>query len=80
MTFVITEHLDLSLVQIDFEKHQLEEWEIATIIVQVESRLHTTAAFVNKYRSLLELDISCQRDYLAGVYQSEISTYLSMET
>ena len=33
MTFVITEHLDLLLVQIDFEKHQLEEWEIATIIV-----------------------------------------------
>jgi hypothetical protein len=34
-TFVITEHLDLSLMQIDFEKHQLEEWEVATIIFQV---------------------------------------------
>jgi hypothetical protein len=45
MTSVITEHLDLSLVQIDFEKYQLEEWEIATIIVQVESRLYIGAAF-----------------------------------
>jgi hypothetical protein len=43
---VITEHLDLSLVQIDFDKHQLEEWEIATITVQVESRLHIGAAFL----------------------------------
>jgi hypothetical protein len=80
MTFVITEHLDLSILQIDFEKHQLEEWEIATIIVQVESHLYIGAAFVNKYRSLKELDISCQWDYLAGVYLLEISTYLSRET
>ena len=80
MTFVITEHLDLSLVQIDFEKHQLEEWEIATIIVQVGSRLYIGAASVNKYRSLKELNISCQWGYLAGVYLSEISTYPSKET
>jgi hypothetical protein len=38
MTFVITEYLDLSLAQINFEMHQLEEWEMATIIDQVANR------------------------------------------
>ena len=33
LTSVITELLDLLLMQVDFEKHLLEEWEIAIIIV-----------------------------------------------
>ncbi len=35
-SFVITEYLELSLAQVDFHRYDLEEWEIATIVVQVE--------------------------------------------
>lgn len=33
--FLITEHLDVSMPQLDVRKYQLEEWEIATIISEV---------------------------------------------
>jgi hypothetical protein len=35
--FLITEHLHLSISQLDFQKYELEEWEIATIIAEVQA-------------------------------------------
>jgi serine/threonine protein kinase len=35
--FLITEHLHLSILQLDFQKYELEEWEIATIIAEVQA-------------------------------------------
>jgi serine/threonine protein kinase len=37
--FLIAEHLDVSMSQLDIRKHQLEEWEIATIISEVRTPL-----------------------------------------
>ena len=34
-TLLVTEHLDISLAQLDFQSHELEEWEIATIVAEV---------------------------------------------
>lgn len=34
-TLLVTEHLDISLAQLDFQSHELEEWEIATIAAEV---------------------------------------------
>ena len=35
--FLVTEHLDISISQLEFQKHELEEWEIATIITEVST-------------------------------------------
>jgi hypothetical protein len=32
---LVTEHLDISLTQLDFQSYELEEWEIATIVAEV---------------------------------------------
>ncbi|KFY26010.1 hypothetical protein V491_01503 [Pseudogymnoascus sp. VKM F-3775] len=32
---VVTEHLDISLAQLDFQSDEIEEWEIATIVAEV---------------------------------------------
>lgn len=32
---LVTEHLDISLAQLDFQSYELEEWEIATIVAEV---------------------------------------------
>ena len=37
--FVITENLGISISQLDFQKFELEEWEIATIIAEVLAHL-----------------------------------------
>lgn len=34
---LVTEHLDISLDQLDFQSYALEEWEIATIVAEVGS-------------------------------------------
>jgi hypothetical protein len=34
--FQVTEHLDISLSQLEFQKCELEEWEMATIIAEVQ--------------------------------------------
>lgn len=34
---IVTEHLDISLDQLDFQSYELEEWEMATIIAEVGS-------------------------------------------
>lgn len=36
---VVTEHLDISLAQLDFQSYEIEEWEIATIVAEVGNRL-----------------------------------------
>lgn len=36
---VITEYLDISLSQLDFQSYGIEEWEIATIVAEVGNRL-----------------------------------------
>lgn len=36
---VVTEHLDISLAQLDFQSYKTEEWEIATIVAEVGNRL-----------------------------------------
>lgn len=46
MTFIIIEYLDLSLAQVDFAKHQLEEWEIASIIIQVGNCSYICALYL----------------------------------
>jgi hypothetical protein len=33
--FVVTEHLDISLSQLEVQEYELEEWEMATIIAEV---------------------------------------------
>jgi hypothetical protein len=35
--FQVTEHLDISLSQLEIQKYELEEWEMATIIVEVQA-------------------------------------------
>ncbi|KFY50759.1 hypothetical protein V495_00100 [Pseudogymnoascus sp. VKM F-4514 (FW-929)] len=47
---VVTEHLDISLAQLDFQSYKTEEWEIATIVAEVLKGL--------TYMS--SKDISCQ--------------------
>lgn len=34
--FVVTEYLEISLAQLDFQTYHLEEWEVATIILEVQ--------------------------------------------
>lgn len=41
-SFLIMEHLDISISQLDFQKYELEEWEIATIISEVMATFHDT--------------------------------------
>ncbi len=36
---VVTEHLDISLAQLDFQSYEVEEWEIATIVAEVGNHL-----------------------------------------
>ncbi|PMD60256.1 uncharacterized protein K444DRAFT_485539, partial [Hyaloscypha bicolor E] len=33
--FLVTEHFHISILQLELQKYELEEWEIATIIVEV---------------------------------------------
>jgi serine/threonine protein kinase len=35
--YVISEYLDLSLLNLNFTQYPLEEWEIATIVTEVET-------------------------------------------
>jgi hypothetical protein len=35
--FLVTEHLHIFISQLDFRKYELEEWEIATIIAEVQA-------------------------------------------
>ncbi len=35
--FQVTEHLDISLSQLEIQKYELEEWEMATIIAEVKA-------------------------------------------
>jgi hypothetical protein len=35
--FLVTEHLHISISQLEFQKYELEEWEIATIIAEVQA-------------------------------------------
>lgn len=46
-TFIISEALPLSVEQLDFEDHGLEEWEFATILNQVRKVISQTALFTN---------------------------------
>lgn len=34
-SFLVMEHLDLAISQLSFQKHELEEWEIATVVSEV---------------------------------------------
>ncbi|KFY30281.1 hypothetical protein V494_08198 [Pseudogymnoascus sp. VKM F-4513 (FW-928)] len=69
---VVTEHLDISLAQLDFQSYKTEEWEIATIVAEVLKGL--------TYMS--SKDISCQDLTTASIRLSvrgEIKLLLSME-
>jgi serine/threonine protein kinase len=35
--YIISEYLDVSLLDLNFNEYPLEEWEIATIIVEVKA-------------------------------------------
>ncbi|KFY27454.1 hypothetical protein V491_00907 [Pseudogymnoascus sp. VKM F-3775] len=69
---VVTEHLDISLAQLDFQSYEIEEWEIATIVAEVLKGLTYISS----------KNISCQDLTTASVRLSvrgEIKLLLSME-
>ncbi|KFY03302.1 hypothetical protein V490_00219 [Pseudogymnoascus sp. VKM F-3557] len=69
---VVTEHLDISLAQLDFQSYEIEEWEIATIVAEVLKGLTYISS----------KDISCQDLTTASIRLSvrgEIKLLLSME-
>jgi len=35
--FIVTEHLHISISELDFRKYELEEWEVATIMAEVHA-------------------------------------------
>lgn len=39
-SFLVTEHLDISISQLKFQRYELEEWEIATILLEVPAIYH----------------------------------------
>ncbi|KFY52543.1 hypothetical protein V496_08367 [Pseudogymnoascus sp. VKM F-4515 (FW-2607)] len=69
---VVTEHLDISLAQLDFQSYQIEEWEIATIVAEVLKGL----------TYVYSMNISCQDLTIASIRLSvrgEVKLLLSME-
>ncbi|KFZ24851.1 hypothetical protein V502_00673 [Pseudogymnoascus sp. VKM F-4520 (FW-2644)] len=69
---VVTEHLDISLAQLDFQSYEVEEWEIATIVAEVLKGL----------TYIYSMNISCQVLTIASIRLSvrgEIKLLLSME-
>jgi hypothetical protein len=41
--FLVTEHLHISISQLDFQKYELEEWEMATIMAEVQATSYKNA-------------------------------------
>jgi hypothetical protein len=75
-TFLVTEHLDISLCQLGVQKYELEEWEMATIIAEVQATSLIEDAITYGPRSSKVLLISPRSNSLAKLFQEQISDYL----